>query len=194
MTDLDKLEKTAKAALAFQPQPPSDGWPDEPETAPAWDATSGWLEDGGHAAFARNHEYSDDQESDGADVDAAYIKAADPATVIALVAEARELRRMKSALEYVAARRVLVGSDLAKEVLEQAEAFGGTCTCSWRSATATTVDGKWPPPHEPSCPLAAVFQQPGARCVVEKAIAGSKKIGTWDELLGSPGAPKADEK
>lgn len=76
--DYRGLESKARAALAFQPEPPDDGWPDgEPEFAPAWDATSGWLEDGGH------------QESDGA-------------TVLSLVAEVRRARRLESAAKFMA--------------------------------------------------------------------------------------------
>lgn len=93
---LDKLEALAKAARDFQPESPSDGWPGEPEVAPPWSASGGWLEDGGHAAFARQHEYSDEAESDGADADAAFIAALSPEVALSLIAAARELEELKS--------------------------------------------------------------------------------------------------
>lgn len=140
--NLDDIESKAKAALAFQPEPPSDGWPGgEPETAPEWDATSGWIEEGGHAAFGRQHEYSDDQESDGADVDAAYIKALDPTTVLALVAECRELRELQT----------------VRHIDEWHEDFGAVLW--WKQPVneppycGTPLDSDWPGYHEHWSPV-----------------------------------------
>ena len=68
---LAELRRLAEASLAI------------PE--PKWSGIQGWIEDGGHAAMARTHQTEDDEECDLADVDAAFIEAASPATVLKLL-------------------------------------------------------------------------------------------------------------
>jgi hypothetical protein len=90
MTKLDKLEHLARTV--------SEG--------PKWTAYAGHIEEGGQAAFAREHKLSFEDDTDGedpsdveercAETDAAFIAAADPQTVLAMVEVIRSAVKMRS--------------------------------------------------------------------------------------------------
>jgi len=90
MSDLDLglLERLSAAAAAF-PEP--------------WSATAGWLEDGGQAAWCRQHHLSEedctgdasDEEEHRAEKDAAFVEALSPSVALKLIADAKRLRELE---------------------------------------------------------------------------------------------------
>lgn len=97
MQDLAELKAKAEAASTF-------------DNEEKWRATAGWIEDGGQAAWARSHErddsegQGDQEESERAEADAAFIEACSPAAVLALLAMATEHLQLVSAIEFMNAK------------------------------------------------------------------------------------------